>query len=185
MEIYHISNTTGSANAIPLGSYKRLVYHCLPSGWWVHIGECLPRVHHKCSEHVVCAIPEIVKVELFAGTSLQKGFLQVSENKAAVPAWTAAKSLDRSVSSSEFRFPVRTCTPRRDQISWGHCFRTLPLLPWQPVPFGNPSYPVLSLQSLFQSSSILEKRIERSFTTFESRWCMPLVICFLISDESY
>ena len=104
MEIYHISNTTGSANAIPLGSYKRLVYHCLPSGWWVHIGECLPRVHHKCSEHVVCAIPEIVKVELFAGTSLQKGFLQVSENKAAVPAWTAAKSLDRSVSSSEFRF---------------------------------------------------------------------------------
>lgn len=54
-------------------------------------------------------------------------------------------------------FCVYLYPPRRDQISWEHCFRTLPLLPWQPVPFGNPSYPVLSLQSLFQSSSILEK----------------------------
>lgn len=50
-------------HAVP--SYKRFVYDCLPSGWWVHIRECLPRVHHKCSEHVVCAIPKIVKVELF------------------------------------------------------------------------------------------------------------------------
>lgn len=117
----YISSTTGSANAIPLGSYKRLVYHCLPSGWWVHIGECLPRVHHKCSEHVVCAIPEIVKVELFAGTSLPQGFLQVSENKAAVPAWTAAKSLDRSVSSSESRFLCILVPPP----PWSNQLRTL------------------------------------------------------------